>query len=107
MDSGKQMIFEERRKKAAKEVNLVKISEHCFNVVDEENNFKYCVCTIPGAEDCTCPSFKNNNTAKHDAAVGKFFLCKHIFAAQYTEEIQAKINKYSETHTSNLTENVS
>lgn len=82
MDAGKQMIFEERRKKSAQEVKLVKVSTDTFNVVDDEGNFKYAVCITLGKEDCTCPSFIHNNTKKHDDAVGKFFECKHIFAAK-------------------------
>ena len=97
MDSGKQMIFEERRKKAAVEVILVKTDEHTFNVVDTDGNFKYKVSIVPGKEDCECPSFVQNNTKKHDDAVGEFFLCKHIFAAQYVKSTQEAIKEHSNT----------
>ena len=101
MDSGKQMIFEDRRKKAAMEVTLKRTAEHTFNVVDEEGNFKYKVSTVPGKEDCECPSFVNNNTKKHDDATGQFFLCKHIYAAQYVESLEETIKENS-THTKEM-----
>jgi len=103
MDSGKQMIFEDRRKKAAQEVKLVRIADNTFNVVDGEDNFKYKVSTVAGKEDCECPSFVKNNTKKHDDAVGQFFLCKHIFAAQYVESIEERVKEHSKTHTSEMT----
>lgn len=97
MDAGKEIIHEERRVARAKDVKIVFTGHDSigtwFNVVDEQNNLKYhgLIAAEPSMVDnCSCPSFTNNNNDAYMAAHSIAFQCKHIIAARLTtKETQA------------------
>ncbi len=86
MDSGKEMIFQERREKASKDVKIIFTTNNNFNVIDEEGNLKYNGSVIP--LDCTCQSFIQNNTEKYESSHADPFLCKHLLRAQEIKKMQ-------------------
>ncbi len=81
MDSGKETIFEERRKARANTVKIVFVNPTDFNVVDEEGSLKY-VGTVKDPVNCTCHSFVNLNTPAYEKAHPEPAKCKHIYRAE-------------------------
>lgn len=95
MDAGKELIHEERRVARAKDVKIVFVKQetqfYYFNVVDADGNLKYngSITAEPSVmDDCSCPSFKNNNNDAYMASHAIAFQCKHIIAARV--EFQTK-----------------
>ena len=81
MDSGKETIFEERRKARANTVKIVFVNPTDFNVVDEEGSLKY-VGTVKEPVNCTCHSFVNLNTEQYEKSHAEPAKCKHIYRAE-------------------------
>lgn len=81
MDSGKETIFDERRKARIDKVKIVFVDPTHFNVVDDEGNLKYVGSVDP--VDCTCHSFINLNTEQYEKAHPEPAKCKHIYKAEY------------------------
>lgn len=91
-DAGKDIIFEERRKAASKDVIIKFIDDAkiVFNVLDAAGNLKYDGKVIgkdPHIDDyCSCKSFENGNNPKGSNSYadihGYAFQCKHILGAR-------------------------
>ena len=81
MDSGKEIIFKDRRMARATTVNIQFVNPTDFNVVDEEGNMKY-VGTVKEPVNCTCHSFINLNTEQYERAHAEPAKCKHIYQAE-------------------------
>jgi hypothetical protein len=96
MDAGKQEIFLDRRREAAKEVIIVFPTQNTndFNVIDKDGNLKYHGFVtdqeLSKFDYCTCPSFEKNETETYRSQNAFPFQCKHILAARSDQEIRKK-----------------
>ena len=80
MDSGKEILFEERRIQRSNEVRIQFVTPDYFNVLDDEGNLKY-VGSVGDKFDCTCQSFMQGNNTKYSTTHSEVFKCKHLLKA--------------------------
>lgn len=87
MDTGKQILQEERRKEKSKDVRVRLTSTttngFAFQVVDDDDKTKYIgeISKDHVHDQCTCPSFFHSYNEAYKASNPLPFQCKHIINA--------------------------
>lgn len=89
MDTGKQILSDEKRKTKSKEVRIQFVmgspDKNYFVALDDEGSQKYngCVTKKQSMSDyCTCPDYTHRNTDNFINEHGHAFQCKHIMCAR-------------------------
>jgi len=87
MDSGKQILHQERREQRSTDVKVSLCSStttgFTFNVYNDDEKIKYIgnISQDHIHDDCTCPSFFHGNSEGYQSTNPLPFQCKHIICA--------------------------
>jgi hypothetical protein len=87
MDKGKEILSNEKRQVASKEVQIFFQDANHFNILNDEGKIKYIGkldTEHPEQEMCTCPDQFFRNTENYRAENGYALQCKHLILAHET-----------------------